>query len=85
MRRKSSGKKNNAATLGFEEAMLHPADKIRKDMHPSEYKDVPLGLIFLKYISDALEEYVRKLSKSWLIQTANGIQPGTLPLSSSLS
>jgi len=68
MKRKNSSKKNNAATLGFEEAMLHPADKIPKHMHPSEYKDVPLGLIFLKYIdvplgliflkyiSDALEE-----------------------------
>ncbi|MDP3831303.1 MAG: type I restriction-modification system subunit M N-terminal domain-containing protein, partial [Ignavibacteriaceae bacterium] len=32
------------------------ADKLRKNMDAAEYKHVVLGLIFLKYISDAHEE-----------------------------
>ena len=31
------------------------ADKLRKNMDAAEYKHVALGLIFLKYISDAFE------------------------------
>jgi len=47
---------NNGATLGFEETLWQAADKMRGHMDPSEYKHVVLGLIFLKYISDAFEE-----------------------------
>ena len=43
-------------TLGFEEKLWQAADKMRGHMDPSEYKHVALGLIFLKYISDAFEE-----------------------------
>lgn len=32
------------------------ADKLRKNIDAAEYKHVVLGLIFLKYISDAFEE-----------------------------
>ena len=49
-------KKNSGATLGFEETLWQAADKMRGHMDPSEYKHVALGLIFLKYISDAFEE-----------------------------
>ena len=49
-------KKSNGATLGFEETLWQAADKMRGHMDPSEYKHVALGLIFLKYISDAFEE-----------------------------
>ena len=45
---------NNGANLGFE-AQLWAADKLRGNMEPSDYKHVALGLIFLKYISDAFE------------------------------
>ena len=48
--------KKNGATLGFEETLWQAADKMRGHMDPSEYKHVALGLIFLKYISDAFEE-----------------------------
>jgi len=48
--------KSNGATLGFEETLWQAADKMRGHMDPSEYKHVALGLIFLKYISDAFEE-----------------------------
>lgn len=38
------------------------ADKLRKNMDAAEYKHVALGLIFLKYISDAFDELYQKLS-----------------------
>lgn len=47
---------NNGANLGFEEKLWHAADKMRGHMDPGEYKHVALGLIFLKYISDAFQE-----------------------------
>jgi len=40
----------------FERTLFATADKMRGHMDPSEYKHVVLGLIFLKYISDAFEE-----------------------------
>ena len=46
-------KKNSA--LGFESTLFKAADKLRGNMEPSDYKYVVLGLIFLKYISDAFE------------------------------
>jgi len=49
-------KRTTGATLGFEETLWQAADKMRGHMDPSEYKHVALGLIFLKYISDAFEE-----------------------------
>ncbi len=47
--------KNNGANLGFETQMWAAADKLRGHMDASEYKHVVLGLIFLKYISDAFQ------------------------------
>ena len=56
-RKASSGKKNgNGANLGFEEKLWQAADKLRGSLDAAEYKGVVLGLIFLKYISDAFEE-----------------------------
>ncbi len=55
-RAKSAGKVANAAgDLGFEAELFKTADKLRGNMEPSDYKHVALGLIFLKYISDAFE------------------------------
>ena len=51
-RQKANG---NGANLGFEAEMFKTADKLRGNMEPSDYKHVALGLIFLKYISDAFE------------------------------
>jgi hypothetical protein len=42
--------------LNFEAQLWAAADKMRGHMDASEYKHVCLGLIFLKYISDAFEE-----------------------------
>jgi len=53
---KSKGdKKENGATLGFEAKLWAAADALRNNMDAAEYKHVVLGLIFLKYISDAFE------------------------------
>ena len=46
----------NGATLGFEATLYKAADKLRNNMDAAEYKHVVLGLIFLKYISDAFGE-----------------------------
>src|SRR5579859_6112546 len=48
-------KNGNGGTLGFEAKLFLAADKLRGNMEPSDYKHVALGLIFLKYISDAFE------------------------------
>jgi len=42
------------------------ADKLRNNMDAAEYKHVVLGLIFLKYISDAFDELYQKLQKDHL-------------------
>ena len=48
--------------LGKLEASLwKSADKLRKNIDAAEYKHVVLGLIFLKYISDAFEDLHSKL------------------------
>lgn len=41
--------------LGFESKLWAAADALRNNMDAAEYKHVVLGLIFLKYISDAFE------------------------------
>ena len=53
----------NGANLGFEKKMWLAADKLRSNMDAAEYKHVVLGLIFLKYISDAFNETYEKLKK----------------------
>ena len=56
-RKKRDTKSNkNGATLGFEATLFQSADKLRNNLDAAEYKHVVLGLIFLKYISDAFEE-----------------------------
>lgn len=55
MTKKRVAKNANGASLGFEAELFKAADKLRGNMEPSDYKHVVLGLIFLKYISDAFE------------------------------
>jgi len=57
-----STKKSNGANLGFEEKLWQAADKLRSNMDAAEYKHVVLGLIFLKYVSDAFGERHRQLN-----------------------
>ncbi|MGP8146233.1 MAG: type I restriction-modification system subunit M [Thermoplasmata archaeon] len=56
---------NGGANLGFEAAMWQAADKLRGQVDAAEYKHVVLGLVFLKYISDAFEEYQASLSRTY--------------------
>lgn len=51
-------KENNRSV---EKTLWQSADKLRKNMDAAEYKHVVLGLIFLKYISDAFEEKYEQL------------------------
>jgi type I restriction enzyme M protein len=50
-----------SVSLEFENKLWEMADKLRGNIQPSEYKDVILGLIFLKYISDSFEEKFNEL------------------------
>ena len=47
----------------LEKTLWQAADKMRKNMDAAEYKHIVLGLIFLKYISDAFEEMYLKLKE----------------------
>lgn len=51
------------AIIGFEATLWAAADTLRGNLDASEYKAIVLGLIFLKYISDAFEEKHAALSK----------------------
>jgi type I restriction enzyme M protein len=53
--------KSTSSTLGFEAKLWAAADALRNNMDAAEYKHVVLGLIFLKYISDAFEAKHAKL------------------------
>src|SRR5688572_10931362 len=55
MARTQTKKKDTTANLGFEAKLWAAADALRNNMDAAEYKHVVLGLIFLKYISDAFE------------------------------
>ncbi len=66
-----SASNNTAANLGFEAKLWLTADKLRNNRDAAEYKHVVLGLIFLKYISDAFEERHQKL----LAEVSEGADP----------
>lgn len=49
--------------LGFERKLFKAADKLRSNMDAAEYKHVVLGLVFLKFVSDAFAEvYARRVA-----------------------
>jgi len=52
---------DGSANVGYEAELWQMADALRGSMDAAEYKHVVLGLIFLKYISDAFEEQHAKL------------------------
>jgi type I restriction enzyme M protein len=51
----------NASTKTLEQTLWDAADKMRGNLEAGEYKHVVLGLVFLKYISDAFAE-----RRAWL-------------------
>jgi type I restriction enzyme M protein len=69
---KTNAKNNDTgANLGFEAKLWAAADALRNNMDAAEYKHVVLGLIFLKYISDAFEAKHTELEA----QKAQGADP----------
>jgi len=58
---KNEAKNSTSATVGYEAQLWRMADALRGSMDAAEYKHVVLGLIFLKYISDAFEEHHARL------------------------
>lgn len=60
---KSLKQQSNNSALGFEATLWATADKLRGNLDAAEYKHVVLGLIFLKYISDAFAEKHAELQK----------------------
>ncbi len=73
MATRGSTRKNNdtGANLGFEAKLWAAADALRNNMDAAEYKHVVLGLIFLKYISDAFESKHAELES----QKSQGADP----------
>ena len=59
--KQTSAKSGGGATIGYEAELWAMADALRGSMDAAEYKHVVLGLIFLKYVSDAFEEHYRHL------------------------
>ena len=45
----------------LEKILWQTADKLRKNIDAAEYKHYVLGLLFLKYVSDAFEELYQKI------------------------
>src|SRR3989475_6404978 len=70
-KRATSAPSTRRAVLGFEQKMWQAADALRNNMDAVEYKHVVLGLIFLKYISDAFEAKHAELAA----QMAQGADP----------
>jgi type I restriction enzyme M protein len=69
--KKAKAASTNGGALGFETTLWAAADKLRANMDAAEYKHVVLGLIFLKYISDAFEELHAELKS----QERDGADP----------
>ena len=60
----------DGATTGYEKQLWRMADTLRGSMDAAEYKHVVLGLIFLKYISDAFEERHAAVLAEWGTEAA---------------
>lgn len=56
-----ANKKENDAELGFEKEIWDAACVLRGNLDASDYKNVVLGLIFLKYLSDRFEQRYQQL------------------------
>ncbi len=62
-KRNSSKESNDGGDTDYRSELWKMADALRGAMDAAEYKHVVLGLIFLKYISDAFEEAYEELKK----------------------
>ncbi len=64
-------KNTRNADLDFAADLFKAADKMRGGLEPSQYKHVALGLIFLKYISEAFQAMHVRLSEDSLADPEN--------------
>ena len=53
--------KTNSADLGFEKQIWDAACVLRGNLDAADYKNVVLGLIFLKYLSDSFNDKYQEL------------------------
>ena len=58
---KAKNDKKNTADIGFEKQLWAAANALRGNLDATEYKNVVLGLIFLKYLSDRFDERYQEL------------------------
>ena len=70
-----NGTTKSVGDLGFEATLWLTADKLRNNLDAAEYKHVVLGLISLKYISDAIAERYSPLQREF----DDGADPGMRP------
>jgi len=56
-------RKQKDSKESLEQVLWNTANKLRKNIDAAEYKHIALGLIFLRYISDAFDALYEKLSK----------------------
>jgi type I restriction enzyme M protein len=59
----ATGSTDRKLDLDFAADLFKAADKLRQNVESSEYKHISLGLIFLKYVSDAFEAQRKKLAE----------------------
>src|SRR5437867_10504427 len=71
MAREKRQRSNGPGDIGYEAQLWQMADALRGSMDAAEYKHVVLGLLFLKYISDAFEEQHARLEA----EKAQGADP----------
>jgi type I restriction enzyme M protein len=70
-KQRAAGAENSGATVGHEAQLWQMSNALRGSMDAAEYKHVVLGLIFIKYISDAFEEQHGRL----VADTKGGADP----------
>jgi type I restriction enzyme M protein len=70
-KQRAAGAENSGATVGYEAQLWQMSNALRGSMDAAEYKHVVLGLIFIKYISDAFEEQHGRL----VADTKGGADP----------
>ncbi len=69
-KRRGNSETGRRRTTGHETELWAMADALRGSMDAAEYKHVVLGLIFLKYISDAFEERHAAVLAEWGAEAA---------------
>ncbi|MBP5227378.1 MAG: type I restriction-modification system subunit M N-terminal domain-containing protein, partial [Kiritimatiellae bacterium] len=63
MQRKANRKTQVTATLGFEGKLWNAAELMRGKLPATQYRQVLMGLLFLRYVSDAFEKRYQELKK----------------------